>query len=120
MLFLNCIYKAEGNRKKFYLKYMKSSFNLTATKPTGKYYIDFHTDKNSVNNSQAGRKFYNDLPEATYFARGVNGSNPGDAFLFCFDNGTCLLPICDTTTNKQVCIAANAGLQINNGKLEKA
>jgi len=86
---------------------------------TGKYHIDFFTNQNSVNNGQAGRKFYNDLPEATYFAIGVNGSEPGAAYLFCFDNGTCLLPIYDLT-GKQVCIPENAGLHINNGKLEKA
>lgn len=97
--------------------FLKSLDNLY--QPTGKYYIDFLTNNNTVNDNQAGRKFYNDLPEGAYFAIGLNGSNPGDAFLFCFDSGTCLLPIYDLT-GTQVCIPDNAGLHINNGKLEKA
>lgn len=61
------------------------------------------------------------LPNKTYFLSGFQDANDrGKACLFCFDRGTCLLPIIDIKTGKQVCILENAGKEIRNGQLVKA
>lgn len=49
-----------------------------------------------------GRIEYYELPNSTYFAMGMNGSKEGEAYLFTFDNGTSLIPICYCETGKQV------------------
>jgi hypothetical protein len=64
-----------------------------------KYFVEFRTIHNSVNNGKAGTKAFEHLPEDTYFANGYNGTEKGQAFLFCFDGGTCLLPIKDQQGN---------------------
>ena len=80
-------------------------------RPDGKYYVDFST----------GRRYYNSLPDRTYFAVGNIGnapqSKPGAAYLFCNDGGTCLLPIVETATGEQVVKPEAAGHEIKNGEL---
>lgn len=80
-------------------------------RPDGKYYVDFST----------GRHYYNLLPDYTYFAIGNVGNDPqpepGAAYLFCNDGGTCLLPIIETATGLQVIKPESAGYEIKNGEL---
>lgn len=62
-----------------------------------------------------------ELPNNTYFLGGYQDeADKGKATYFTFDNGTCLIPIVDIKTNKQVCLSANAGKQIKEGKLINA
>lgn len=63
------------------------------------YYIDFKTNDNSVNGGKAGKKWYDALPEKTYYAMGVNGSVKGQAYLCVWDGGTCLIPFHDKDGN---------------------
>lgn len=64
---------------------------------------------------------FTELPENTYFAIGNIGNKPqskaGEAFLFTYDNGTCLIPIKDIKTGQQIIIPENAGKEIKNGQL---
>lgn len=75
----------------------------------------------SVTTTTRGILEFDTLPNKTYFLSGFQDANDkGKATLFCFDRGTCLLPIVDTRTGKQVCIPENAGKEIRNGQLVKA
>ena len=80
-------------------------------RPDGKYYVDFST----------GRRYYNSLPDSTYFAIGYHiEEKPGAAYLFCNDGGTCLIPIIETATGEQVVKPESAGHEILNGKLTRS
>lgn len=84
-------------------------------RPDGKYYVDF----------KSGRRYYQSLPDRTYFAIGNVGnspqSEPGAAYLFCNDGGgACLLPIKETKTAKQVVKPEAAGMELQNGILAPA
>lgn len=50
-----------------------------------------------------GVLIFDQLPKNTYFAEGgYNDIKGGEAFLFTYDEGTCLLPIIDSKTGLQV------------------
>lgn len=77
--------------------------------------------KYSVHTKTRGVLEFDTLPNKTYFLSGFQDENDkGKATLFCFDGGTCLRPIIETKTGKQVCIPENAGKEIRNGKLINA
>ena len=50
------------------------------------------------------------LPKNTYFAEGFNGTKPGQAFYYTWDNGTCLIPI--KHKGQDVIIPERAGTSI--------
>jgi hypothetical protein len=56
-------------------------------------YVLLFSDNNIINHGRDGVKFWDALPDKTYFAVGVNGSQKGQAYFMCWDNGTCLKPI---------------------------
>lgn len=58
--------------------------------------------------------------EGVYFAIGVNGSKPGQAYKLIFDNGTCLAPIMDSSTGLQIVLPENAGKEYTKGQLKNA
>lgn len=56
-----------------------------------------------VETQTRGILYFEELPKDTYYLEGLqNPEDKGKATLFTWDNGTCLIPIIDTTTNKQV------------------
>ena len=47
--------------------------------------------------------FFEEIPESVYWAGGLqNPEDMGKGFLFHFDNGTCLAPIINISTGKQI------------------
>ena len=75
----------------------------------------------AVHTDTRGILEFDTLPNKTYFLGGYRDeSDKGKATLFCLDGGTCLRPIIDTKTGKQVCIIENAGKEIRDVKLVKA
>lgn len=56
-----------------------------------------------VETESRGTLYFDELPKNTYYLEGYqNREDKGKACLFTFDRGTCLIPIIDTITNKQV------------------
>jgi len=45
---------------------------------------------------------FNELPDDVYYAEGISDMEKDTAWLFIWDEGTCLIPIIDTTTGQQV------------------
>lgn len=78
--------------------------------------------KYHVDTESKGRLVFDKLPNHTYFLSGYDGpQEAGKATFYTFDNcGTCLIPIIETATGKQVQIVKNAGKSIRNGKLVNA
>ena len=70
-----------------------------------------------VKTETKGTLFFDELPSGTYFLMGVQSSpegwEAGKATYMTFDNGTCLIPIYDTTTGKQVQDESRAGETID-------
>jgi hypothetical protein len=59
--------------------------------------------KYRVETETRGILYFDELPAGTYFLGGYQDINDkGKACLFTFDRGTCLIPIIDNKTNKQV------------------
>lgn len=73
--------------------------------------------KYMVKTQTKGTLFFDELPRGTYFLMGIENSpegwEVGKATYMTFDNGTCLIPIYDTTTGKQVQDINKAGTEIN-------
>lgn len=70
--------------------------------------------KYKVETETKGILFFDALPKGTYFLGGYqNESDKGKACLFIFDCGTCLLPIIEVLTGKQVIDISRAGNEIN-------
>jgi hypothetical protein len=66
-----------------------------------------------VKTETKGFLYFDELPKNTYFCEGSQDINDkGKAMLFTNDNGTCLIPIIDTTTGQQVLDISRAGQTI--------
>jgi len=72
-----------------------------------------------VKTQNRGILYFDELPKGTYFLGGYSnpkdhpeGWEAGKATLFTWDNGTCLIPIIDTKTGKQVQDITKAGTSI--------
>ena len=65
-----------------------------------------------VDTETKGILTFDKLPANTYFAMGFNGMITGQAYLFHYDNGTCLAPILKED-NSPLIIPENAGKQID-------
>lgn len=77
-------------------------------------YVDFSTERNNTNDHKAGRKYFDSLPVNTYFLCGYQDeTDTGKATLYCFDDGTCLIPVFDAITDKQICFPELAGKSIS-------
>jgi hypothetical protein len=60
-----------------------------------------------------GTLYFDELPKKTYFLGGFRDpADKGKATYYMGDAGTCLIPIIDTITGKQVCIPSRAGQSI--------
>jgi len=59
--------------------------------------------KYRVETKTKGVLYFDELPKNTYYLEGFQDiMDKGKACLFMFDDGTCLVPIIDNRTNKQV------------------
>jgi len=68
----------------------------------------------SVKTETKGTLYFDELPKNTYFLEGLQDENDrGKATFFTNDNGTCLIPIIDTKTGKQVIDTKKARKEIN-------
>ncbi len=61
------------------------------------------TPRYIVKTKNRGVLEFNELPKNIYYAEGLSkDTEEGTAWLFTWDEGTCLIPIIDTTTGEQV------------------
>lgn len=69
-----------------------------------------------VKTQNRGILYFDELPEGTFFlsqlSNNEKGWEAGKATLYTWDNGTCLIPIIDTKTGKQVQDINRAGTSI--------
>ena len=66
-----------------------------------------------VETQTRGILYFDELPKGTYYCGGFQDANDkGKAMLFTWDTGTCLIPIIDTKTGKQVQDITKAGTSI--------
>jgi hypothetical protein len=64
-----------------------------------------------VETESKGILYFDELPKNTYYCGGFQDANDkGKAMLFTWDNGTCLIPIIDTYTGKQVYDVSKAAI----------
>jgi len=62
------------------------------------------------------KKHFENFPNNTYFAMGLNGSVEGQAYLCHWDEGTCLSPLFNDK-GEIIVIAENAGKTLRSGIL---
>jgi len=61
------------------------------------------TPRYIVKTKNRGILEFNELPDDVYYAEGLSKDvEEGTAWLYTWDEGTCLIPIIDTTTGEQV------------------
>ncbi len=60
------------------------------------------TPRYIVKTKNRGILEFNELPDNTYYAEGISDMEKDTAWLYTWDEGTCLIPIIDTTTGEQV------------------